>query len=73
MLNVQIEFVELVNEKILSIRHLTYTVDTIGYEAAASTRFGKGFLQTLDNVDIISGNVCTLFNRISQNCIDFCH
>ena len=73
MLNVQIEFVESVNEKILSIRHLTYTVDKIGYEAATSTRFGKGFLQTLDNVDIISGNVCTLINRISPNCIDFCH
>ena len=72
MLNVQIELVELANEKILSIRHLTYTVDTTGCEAATSTRFGKGFLQTLDNLDIISGNVCTLFIRISQNCIDLC-
>ena len=73
MLNVQIEFVELVNEKILSISPLTYTVDTIGYETATSTRFGKGFLQTLENVDIISGNVCTSCNRISSNRIDFCH
>ena len=37
MLNVQIEFVELVNEK-KTIRFLTYTVDTMGCEAAGRTR-----------------------------------